>query len=185
MTRPRRPRARGRARECTEEQLDWLRGGEGGQWALAWEFLGGDTGPSPGELWAAHQSRVLDEHIAEYPGTRPLRWWQFSAPEPRRRLGGAGTPSHERLADALRLEFGVPVDWITSRTARTYRSMGLDLGVPALDPRDPPMYESEATYLDRLGLLLRGERRRLTTEDFELESVLDIFEFDPQELEPA
>jgi hypothetical protein len=29
------------------------------------------------------------------------------------------------------------------------------------NPSDPPVYEAQASYLDRHGLFLRGERRRL------------------------
>ena len=37
------------------------------------------------------------------------------------------------------------------------------------DPNDPPQFESEAAYLDRHGILLPSERRRLSREDFEPE----------------
>jgi hypothetical protein len=40
----------------------------------------------------------------------------------------------------------------------------LDLHVP--DPADPPMFESEAAYLDRLGLLTDGERDCLPPDAF-------------------
>jgi hypothetical protein len=34
-------------------------------------------------LWAEHGDAIVAEHVAKYPGTRPHRWWQYSAPEPR------------------------------------------------------------------------------------------------------
>lgn len=34
------------------------------------------------EFWAAHRDAVLARHIMLYPGTRPLRWWQYDTPEP-------------------------------------------------------------------------------------------------------
>jgi hypothetical protein len=37
----------------------------------------------------------------------------------------------------------------------------------AIDSDDPPVYESEASYLDRLGLFLPGEKKRLKKADFE------------------
>lgn len=37
----------------------------------------------------------------------------------------------------------------------------------AIDDRDPPRYESEAAYLDRHGLFLPGERKRLKKADWE------------------
>ena len=33
-----------------------------------------------------------------------------------------------------------------------------------IDPADPPRYESQATYLARYGLLMRGEEKRLPPE---------------------
>ena len=41
----------------------------------------------------------------------------------------------------------------------------------AIDPDDPPRYESEASYLQRLDLLLPGELERLTEADFEPELI--------------
>ena len=35
-----------------------------------------------------------------------------------------------------------------------------------LSESDPPTYESEASYLRRLGLLLPGELRRISRDDF-------------------
>jgi hypothetical protein len=33
-------------------------------------------------LWEQHRDRIVAEHVAENPGTRPTRWWEFDAPEP-------------------------------------------------------------------------------------------------------
>jgi hypothetical protein len=167
MTRPRRQRAR--AADVSPERLDWLRGGAGGEdeqfCSIPEEFAA---------LWHGYEEQIVGEHIAEQPGTRPLRWWEFSAPEPRRRVGGVGTPCHEHLAHVEHYVFGVPDQWISD--IETYRRMGMPLTVPALDPDDAPLYESEASYLERLKLLAPGERRRLKPEDFEPESVIDILE---------
>jgi hypothetical protein len=35
-------------------------------------------------VWADHGDAIVAEHVAEHPGSRPHRWWQYSAPEPRR-----------------------------------------------------------------------------------------------------
>ena len=40
------------------------------------------------------------------------------------------------------------------------------LGV-ALDPDDPPRFESQASYLKRHGLLTKAEEKQLTDKDFE------------------
>lgn len=68
------------------------------------------------------------------PRRRPAAWWRYDAPEPRRRLGGRGEP-----ADESDLWLGVPAAWLS------------------IDPRDPPRYESQATYLERLELLSPDE----------------------------
>jgi hypothetical protein len=128
-------------------------------------------------LWSMFGAEITEEHIREYPGTRPLRWWQFDAPKPRQRLGGVGTPRHDRLADAEHYVLGVPDAWITADDVRTYRLIGSDLGVPALDPSDPPLFESEAAYLKRHGILAGAESRLLTAEDFEPVSIFDILDF--------
>jgi hypothetical protein len=39
----------------------------------------------------------------------------------------------------------------------------------AIDPNDPPTFESQAAYLKRHGLLLAGEERRLKKADWEPE----------------
>lgn len=96
------------------------------------------------------------------------------APEPRRRLGGTGTPCHECLAYVVHYAYGVPTSWIK-------RGVDTDLGVPAIDPANPPIYESEGAYLERLSLLLPGERRQLLPVDFEPQSVIEILGLDAQE----
>ena len=64
------------------------------------------------------------------PGTRPWGWWQYDAPEPRRRITGQGEP-----AEGSPLAFGIPTRW------------------RSIDPDDPPRYETERAYLERLDLL--------------------------------
>lgn len=135
-----------------------------------------DAGISGRDLWLAVGAPYAAEHVAQYPGTRHVHWWRFESTEPRRRLGGIGTPAHERLAHKLRFWCGVPIDWITEADIALYATdphlRALD--VPAIDPKFPPLYESEATYLDRLGLLPAVQRKRLGAEDFAPESVVDI-----------
>jgi hypothetical protein len=110
------------------------------------------------DVWAEHAEAVVAHHVKRRPGTRPLRWWEFDSPQPRRRLGGVGTPLHECTAYGLSLHYGIPADW--RRQGDFFTS-----GTP-IDPDDPPRYESEAKYLLRLGLLLPGERERLCPRDF-------------------
>jgi hypothetical protein len=148
-------------------------------WCFRWEH----DGPPPWgqktgrQLWVEHGKAIVAEWIADHPGTRPSCWWKYEAPGPRVRCGGIGTPSHERLANVERLHLGVPMDWITRGISETYVRLGSDLGVPPLDPRNPPLYEAQATFLDRYGMLLPGERRRLSAADFKPEPITDILDF--------
>jgi hypothetical protein len=129
-------------------------------------------------LWRLHGARIVAEWIEKHPGTRPTFWWRFDAPrwrptnerfarcyyvkqgelpEPRRRLGGTGTPACERLAYAPAWPLGIPTDW------------DIDF-----DANDPPMYEAQASYLKRHRLLAPGELKRLTKKDFEAEAAVDL-----------
>ncbi len=174
--------------ELSAEEIDWLHDGTGSPWIYFHQ-------ENLAELWRTHEEAILAEHVAASPGTRPRRWWEWSAPEPRRRLGGVGTPKSDVLAHVPRFWCGVPLDWVSRWEAAYYNGRALDVhgrpilngyreghfqGVP-IDPDDPPMFESEAAYLDRHGLMLSGERRRLKPADFEPESALEILCFDEKE----
>lgn len=142
--------------------------------AIVWE------GMTLAEIWTEHEAEVLADWTAERPGTRPSLWWLFSAPrqpvgtwpgrfwdgalpQPRQRQGGIGTPAHEVLAYAPAFPFGVPAQWIGDGDVAYY---GADRVGAAVFADDPPTFESQAAYLDRLGLLLAGERKRLGADDF-------------------
>ena len=137
--------------------------------------------------WLQHRSTLLQEWIKQHPGTRPWAWWKFDSPkEPvagwefkhsaqRLRLGGNGTPSHEVLSVWGGFERGIPNSWIDQREADYYNGKMKDIhGKPiptkykegdfkgmAIDPEDPPRFESEAAYLDRHGLLSTAEKRHI------------------------
>lgn len=122
---------------------------------LAW-FM--DEGPAPLEaayfmsdaelraLWDAHSAAIVADWCKTAPGTRPPHWWQYDAPEQRRRLGGKGTPCHEVMAHVPAYRLGIPSDWMAD----------------GFDQIDPPAFESEAAFLKRHKLLLPGEAARLT-----------------------
>jgi hypothetical protein len=116
---------------------DWLRGGSGG----AMKFL---TRVPLAQIWAENRDRIVAEHIEQCPGTRPARWWQHDAPEMRKRVGGTGVSLYQAAA------YGVPSYW----------------ELP-FDADNPPAFEAQAAYLDRLGLLVAGERRRIPRREFE------------------
>jgi hypothetical protein len=73
------------------------------------------------------------------------------------------------LAYEPEYDFGVPARWVTARMVEHYREGGFR-GV-AIDPRDPPRFESEPSYLRRHELLLTEEHARLTPTAFTPETV--------------
>jgi len=138
------------------------------------------------ELWRKHGEDIVADWIDEHSGSRPWAWWRWNAPEPRQRLGGIGTPAHEVLAYAPTFRLGIPVYWVRpwevayyTGTARDVEGRligqefaGRDFRGVAIDPADPPRYESQAAFLDRLGLLSPAERRALPADAFEPEVVI-------------
>ena len=59
--------------------------------------------------------------------------------------------------------FGVPDNWVLPCYVRWYPSKDLKV----IDPNDPPVFETQASYLDRYNLLNDGERVYLPGDDFE------------------
>jgi hypothetical protein len=118
--------------------------------------------PSVADMWQAMGADIVEEWLQERPGSRPAVWWRYDAPEPRRRLGGVGEPGWPDL------HCGVPNHWAWP----TSIAGGEFTGGPArCDPADPPVFESQAAYLQRHGLLHDGEAERLTDADFEPQSI--------------
>ena len=104
--------------------------------------------PTRAELWGAYGAEVVRRWTAERPGTRPPLWWVYDAPEKqRRRVGGTGTPDHECFGSVLRLRLGLPADWLHEDMAAYYRSDDGDFSWPAVDPKNPPTFESAGRVL--------------------------------------
>ena len=127
----------------------------------AMEILIDDDQEEP--IWRTWGPAVLARWIQERPGTRPSLWWKYQAPrlpakgiktfydgkllDPRQRVGGVGR---------TRWEDGE--NWLPY-----YRH-----GLPAtrgcwgfIDPNEPPVFEAQATYLKRHGLLTIEEEEAL------------------------
>ena len=126
------------------------------------------------KYWDDIREELVSDYVRKHPGTRPWAWWAMDAPEPelvdqgedlepvsfmRRQVGGTGA-----LDGLSRCSFGIPY--------------GIDHCNPPLPNDDPPMYESQAAYLRRHGLLSATEKRKLRKKDFEPE----VIEIDPDEL---
>ena len=146
-------------------------------------LLSGKSSPNDGEVfaitgsekrlgaaWESVKTELIRDWISEKPCSRPWLWWDFDAPREtlkcyisrnvkeaqRRRLGGTGTADFEILAYEPQFSFGIPASWISKREEDIYNLRGV-----AIDPENPPCYESEATFLDRHGLLTESEKRYL------------------------
>jgi hypothetical protein len=131
------------------------------------------SGLSSRELVEQYGDKYLKAFVAEQPGRRPAWWRRFNTLDNgerllRQRIGGVGETASDRW-----VSHGVPGDWITAADKiedRTRPGRPLASGI-AVDPANPPTFESEAAYLDRQGLLLAGERKRLSAVDFAPEAV--------------
>lgn len=172
---------------------DYFRTGDIG--SSAEMFLWTNDAAAVRSAWEAVRDELLADWIRERPGRRPWGWWRYDAPrwsrkfgawfdgtlpEPRLRLGGTGTPAFEALAYVPTFARGVPDLWVSDFDVSYYNGRAKDIhgnriGTKyaeghfphqAIDPADPPRFESEASYLKRRGLLLPGELARLTEADF-------------------
>jgi hypothetical protein len=144
------PRVLRRSRDrlgLTQEHVDALLTGH--------DFCGAFNGAEIAmrHAWDSLRDELLQQWIAEHPGTRPWAWWKFDAPELRRRVNGVHpfenverTAHCRRVgipeADYLRIFFGKP---------------GCLIPPPHADDFDA-LYETELGYLERLGLLTEAEQ---------------------------
>ena len=110
--------------------------------------------------WTAWRDSILADWNRQHPGTRPWAWWRFDAPRWQRadlpdRCRALGDVLLGRLAEPRRRLGGIGTN---------YRDGDFEGVAP--DPHDPPVYESQAEYLRRHGLLAPAELKRLTSADF-------------------
>lgn len=119
-------------------------------------------------VWERTKYEIMEKWAREHPGTRPWAWWRYDAPRDaalssewredvfpiqRRKLSGSGIPAWERTPALFPVvNFGVP-------------------SMADIDWGDLPIFESQATYLKRHGLLPKSEENRLETTDFEPEVI--------------
>ena len=59
-------------------------------------------------------------------------------------------------------KFGLPDNWVIPLYVKWYP----DKDIQAIDPNDPPVFESQAAYLDRYKLLTEEEREYLPADAF-------------------
>lgn len=120
--------------------------------------------------WQQIGDTVTRDFIKQHPCTRPWGWWHFDAPrwddsfgdcwyhgalpEPRLRIGGSGRPSFESMGDVPSFSFGLPDSWPKQIDVECGLAKKRD--VP--DPDDPPIFESQASFLRRHDLLTSAEK---------------------------
>jgi hypothetical protein len=81
-------------------------------------------------------------------------------------------PSSEALNIKPEYHLGLPATWVDDRDVAIFGDGPNGPpdwpGIPK-DPADPPQFECQASYLDRHGLFLAGERKRLSHAGFQPE----------------
>lgn len=115
------------------------------------------------DCWEISKKELLSKWIQLFPCRRPWAWWKFESKEPRKRISGP-KPDYEIWGVAPSCNFGIPSQWILYQ---------MDFNSGKIDPNDPPIYESEAAYLQRLDLLTPSEERWLA-EHQELLSPVEV-----------
>jgi hypothetical protein len=120
--------------------------------------------------WRAAKDELLADFTAERPGHRPFFWWKADAPGPRLRVGGRGdlVPAFDH-PDNLKYGIFRRSAFVSDHLLAAVAPVGA--GLTPFDPEDPPRFESEASYLDRHGLLSVAERKALPADAFEPEKV--------------
>ncbi|MDR6659783.1 hypothetical protein J2W51_002353 [Tardiphaga robiniae] len=192
MNSPTRKRQRAGAGAVSEAAWAFLNDALTDDIGASWERWGLEAdqalflkGPPPAELWSQFRDVVLKRWILERPGSRPSLWWRYDAPrlprgtyeecfwdgmlpEPRLRVGGVGTALQDVLAYVPVSYLGVPKYW------QDHEEASISPEIVPINPENPPTFESQASYLDRFGLMTASERRRVDSARFSPESVIDI-----------
>jgi hypothetical protein len=145
------------------------------------------------QAWRQNAEWIVGRWAEAHPGSRPKHWWRWDAPEPRKRLGGVGTPAHQVLAYELVYDRGIPGYWVEPWMHRYFNGQFRtvkgklvksrfhpgDFPHPPVSPTDPPRYESEAAFLDRHKLLTAAERAVLDRDGWPPDEAVVIRPDDP------
>ena len=162
-TRKRTPRSR-EVSTLNQDEINWLFDLPKGKPTL--RFFIRSKSKEIEKLWRDNRTDVLSWWVQNKPCTRPTAWWKYDSarqvisdfppdvwnfPAVRQRLGGIGTPAYEVLNVVPSFCLGLPDNWDSFGSER----------VIAIDPDNPPLYESQAAYLQLHGLLTTAEKAHL------------------------
>ena len=156
---PRKKKVIGKRTPVTAEVLNYLQDQDTGSSLDV--FLIQGNGKLRAKLWQEYSEDILQDWIAQKPCSRPEHWWTYDAPKDkklmagthwantypvqRKKLSGVGCPDFVKTPAYLpRFNKGLPVEW------HDY------------DAAAPPVFESEAAYLQRFNLLKEAEIKYLT-----------------------
>jgi len=95
------------------------------------------------QLWNENRNFFMASWLKDQACKRPFAWWFFEASEKRRMVSGIGVQAHERCNYKQAYIIGAPKYWTK------------------IDENNPPMFESQAAFLQRLGSLNDGEAKFL------------------------
>jgi hypothetical protein len=170
--------------EANELRQEW----QVGRLDLLEYWIAERPGTRPWAWWRFDAPRCRREDLP--PRCQCFGEWLFERLEmPRRRIGGVGTPACEVLNVSPAFRRGIPLHWVTTSDESYYNGRSRDvhgqrIGTEYTDGQflgvapaaaNPPMFESEAAYLQRHGLVTPTETRVLQPEQFEPVSYDEIF----------
>lgn len=112
------------------------------------------------EEWQRHKGKVLADFFKTRPGSRPFAWWEYSSPD------------HPKNFKPINIDAVQMVERDYIRWGSTSRPG------PETFPEPPYLFESEAAYLKRKKLLIRGELQRIKPQDFEPKETYPFFKVD-------
>jgi hypothetical protein len=107
------------------------------------------------KIWRSISERFLKKWGKEHPGSRPWAWWRYDAPELRQRVGGKGNIQSDFLAIIPTFHYGIPTGWLTAVEVRLFP----ELKGKEFDAANPPVFESQTSYLQCHNLLGEIEKK--------------------------
>ena len=122
----------------------------------------------PCPVWAQHGAVLVAHFVKRNPGRRPSRWWTYDAPrepqgtrpgwfddgkveQPRLRLGGVGTPSHEAFNVSTSYWLGIPSSWVSPEDVSWYTGTARDIHGELINPERRQRSRALSQRRDRSG----------------------------------